>query len=317
MRSKGSARPDASREYRTRAKSRSGAPLTRVMPPSAVTDAHEHFFMLSKGSFRISSQPDSVPNSAMDDSKACSVAFPPMTSVPDKAAEVLYSADSRYSRNNFADDDRKTVTLRYSSRSVKMPDTLSFPSVSVPVLSVNRIFILPADSMPTGLRTRTLSFTIFLMLEDSTTAIIIGSPSGTATTTTVSPKVKASRKVVKTKRMSDSFIRITSFRMPLSRTIALKRYTSPTRMAAAYPRRLICLASLPRRSLRGLSRVSRRISREISPIKVRSPTTVTSISASPDTTEQPRSRAEMFAGDSFSPRRGSFSISRLSPVMAA
>ena len=72
-----------------------------------------------------------------------------------------------------------------------MRSTLIFPQVSVPVLSVNNIFMLPAASMPTGFLTSTLSFTIRLMFEESTTAIIIGKPSGTAMTTTVSPSVKA------------------------------------------------------------------------------------------------------------------------------
>ena len=57
------------------------------------------------------------------------------------------------------------------------------PAVRVPVLSVKRMFMLPAVSMPTSLRTMTLSRFIRSILADSTTAIIMGSPSGTATTT--------------------------------------------------------------------------------------------------------------------------------------
>ena len=69
--------------------------------------------------------------------------------------------------------------------------TLILPSVIVPVLSVNRIFMLPAASIPTGLRTSTLSFIILFILEDRITAIIIGSPSGTAITITVRPNIRA------------------------------------------------------------------------------------------------------------------------------
>ena len=50
---------------------------------------------------------------------------------------------------------------------------------------------LPLVSIPTSLRTSTWSFSMRFMLEESTTVIIMGRPSGTATTTTVMPKVNA------------------------------------------------------------------------------------------------------------------------------
>ena len=50
---------------------------------------------------------------------------------------------------------------------------------------------LPEVSMPTSLRTNTLSRSIRRILEDSTTVIIMGRPSGTATTTTVMARVRA------------------------------------------------------------------------------------------------------------------------------
>ena len=56
---------------------------------------------------------------------------------------------------------------------------------------VSRDIRLPEVSMPTSLRTRTWSLSIRRMLEDSTTVIIMGSPSGTATTTTVMARVRA------------------------------------------------------------------------------------------------------------------------------
>ena len=69
--------------------------------------------------------------------------------------------------------------------------TESRPWVRVPVLSVNRIFRLPAVSMPSSLRTSTLTLSSFFMLIASTMAIIIGKPSGTATTTTMIAKIAA------------------------------------------------------------------------------------------------------------------------------
>ena len=72
-----------------------------------------------------------------------------------------------------------------------IPITSSLPFVRVPVLSVNKIFKFPAVSIPTNLRTKTLFFNIFFILDDNTKVIIIGNPSGTATTITVTHNVRA------------------------------------------------------------------------------------------------------------------------------
>ena len=45
--------------------------------------------------------------------------------------------------------------------------------------------------MPCNFLTKTLSFNILLTLDDNTKVIIIGNPSGTATTITVTHNVKA------------------------------------------------------------------------------------------------------------------------------
>ena len=74
-----------------------------------------------------------------------------------------------------------------------MAITFNFPSVIVPVLSVNKILMLPAVSIPMSLRTRILLLSILFILDDKTKVIIIGSPSGTATTIMVTLKVKALR----------------------------------------------------------------------------------------------------------------------------
>ena len=52
-------------------------------------------------------------------------------------------------------------------------------SYDVPVLSLNKIFKLPAVSIPTIFLTKTLFLSILFMLDDKTSVIIIGRPSGT------------------------------------------------------------------------------------------------------------------------------------------
>ena len=85
---------------------------------------------------------------------------------------------SNISLNSFSSPSRKLVTS-------------NFPFVKVPVLSVNRIFKLPAVSIPTNFLTNTLFFNILFILDDNTKVIIIGNPSGTATTMIVTDKVSA------------------------------------------------------------------------------------------------------------------------------
>ena len=71
--------------------------------------------------------------------------------------------------------------------------TSNCPLVRVPVLSVNKMLRLPAVSIPTNFLTRTLFFNIFFIFEDRTRVIIMGRPSGTATTIIVTLSVKAYR----------------------------------------------------------------------------------------------------------------------------
>ena len=88
-----------------------------------------------------------------------------------------------------------------------MLETMSFPVVSVPVLSVKRMSMLPAVSIPTSRLTRTPERSIRFMFEESTTVIIIGSPSGTATTTMDIAIVKAVMNSGREYRMSRSLAR--------------------------------------------------------------------------------------------------------------
>ena len=74
---------------------------------------------------------------------------------------------------------------------VIIPTTSSLPFVIVPVLSVNKIFKLPAVSIPTSFLTKTLFLSIVFILEDNTKVIIKGNPSGTETTIMVTLKVRA------------------------------------------------------------------------------------------------------------------------------
>ena len=66
------------------------------------------------------------------------------------------------------------------------------PFVIVPVLSLNRMFRLPAVSMPIGFLTSTLCFNIVPVLTIRTSEIIRGNPSGTAQTTITIASVSAS-----------------------------------------------------------------------------------------------------------------------------
>ena len=73
---------------------------------------------------------------------------------------------------------------------VTNPTISNSPLVRVPVLSVNSIFRLPLLSIPTNFLTRTFSFSSLFILLDNTKVIIIGNPSGTATTIMVIPRVR-------------------------------------------------------------------------------------------------------------------------------
>ena len=122
---------------------------------------------------------------AINLSKALSVVLPPITCILPSSlsfimALVLFSKDVL---SNFSKSLGISSTLSYSFRSpLQNPTTSNCPFVIVPVLSENNIFKLPAVSIPTSFLTSILSFNNFLMFNDSTIAIIIGNPSGTATT---------------------------------------------------------------------------------------------------------------------------------------
>ena len=133
-----------------------------------------------------------------------------------------------------------------------MAITFNFPSVIVPVLSVNKILMLPAVSIPMSLRTRILLLSILFILDDKTKVIIIGSPSGTATTIMVTLRVKALR--IKA-NMSGKLVivwYILSGSKLLSITISENRYDIVTRAAPTYPILLINSASLTNLSFKGL-----------------------------------------------------------------
>ncbi len=123
--------------------------------------------------------------------KARSVAFPPSTLPAVMVLPVLNIPDnSTSSHSPFFLLRTEKLLCSLPSPQTKLA-TFSRPRVRVPVLSANSMFRLPDVSIPTSFRTRTLSLSILRMFEESTTVIIIGSPSGTATTTTVIARVAA------------------------------------------------------------------------------------------------------------------------------
>ena len=119
---------------------------------------------------------------------------------------------------------------------------------------------------------------------------LIGKPSGTATTMTVSPNVSAPKRDDKINSISVSLYLIISVSKRESITKILKRYINAMTNAAIYPMRLICPASFDKRIFSGLSLLSSCISAEIPPRKVLSPTAVTRILPSPDITRLPLCR---------------------------
>ena len=120
--------------------------------------------------------------------KARSVAFPPSTLPAVMVLPVL----------NIPDNSTSSHSPFFLLRAEKLlcspvaADKINFSRPrGCACLSANSMF-QPFDvSIPTSFRTRTLSLSILRMFEESTTVIIIGSPSGTATTTTVIARVAA------------------------------------------------------------------------------------------------------------------------------
>ena len=84
-----------------------------------------------------------------------------------------------------------SILSYFSNSGVTNDVTDNFPSVRVPVLSVNKMFNEPDVSIPTNFLTKTFLFIILFILEESTSVIIIGSPSGTAITITATLNVTA------------------------------------------------------------------------------------------------------------------------------
>ena len=88
--------------------------------------------------------------------------------------------------------------------------TFKLPFVIVPVLSVKRVFIFPAVSIPVSFLTSTLLFNILFILDERTSVIIIGSPSGTATTIIVTLRVSACKMCP---IISGRFVRVSFIKM--------------------------------------------------------------------------------------------------------
>ena len=182
---------------------------------------------------------------------ARSVAFPPNTLPAETELAVLNTAESRSSSPTVLPQDF------VSPLTCPPPSTIltasSSPLVNVPVLSVNKIFSPPEASIPTGFRTMTRSFSIRSIFEDSTTAIIIGSPSGTATTTMAIASVRAcisrGRQMVQVRISAQARIKF----MPLSIKKLLNRSATAISTAAIYPSLLKVLASPASLTRRGLS----------------------------------------------------------------
>ena len=85
--------------------------------------------------------------------------------------------------------------------------------------------------MPTSRRTSTLPLSIRRIFDDRTTVIIIGRPSGTATTTTVTASVTACRSFESSTAGEESIARMATVRKPFARTTEQKRSASPTTAA--------------------------------------------------------------------------------------
>ena len=76
-------------------------------------------------------------------------------------------------------------TIMFSGQSNALETTLILFMVSVPVLSVQITVVAPMVSQACSLRTRFLTLSILRMLNARLTVTLIGSPSGTATTISV------------------------------------------------------------------------------------------------------------------------------------
>ena len=225
---KGRSCPSASTNRVQAGSSFSGAPFTSTRPSASAAAAY--FFSLSNG-VRFTAAAEPVSGRTYCKS-ALSVALPP-TGAPSAVTLSLFVAheSSIHCQNPRAPRRLSRRSCRFPSP-VTAQKTDGLPCVSVPVLSVNSKLRLPAVSMPKRRRTSTWSRSIRRMLADSTTVIIMGSPSGTATTTTVMASVAA----CSSEAMSVSGF-VMSGRMlcrlpPVSIQKVCKRSASPTSPAA-------------------------------------------------------------------------------------
>ncbi|MPM09695.1 hypothetical protein SDC9_56017 [bioreactor metagenome] len=135
-------------------------------------------------------------------------------------------------------------------------ETCIFPTVKVPVLSVNNMFKLPAVSIPTSFLTSTLSLIIRFMFDESTTVIITGKPSGTATTMMVTARVSALITSCASVYGFDMYMIISAMLKWLSIAIDLKRDETRIKNAPRYPMRLMKAARSLSLSFNGLSDLS-------------------------------------------------------------
>ena len=87
--------------------------------------------------------------------------------------------------------EKNTYTLLEDTTTIEEARTIITNNLNDIDTSVNKIFKLPAVSMPTNFLAKTLFFNILFIFDDKTSVIIIGNPSGTATTIIVTLKVKA------------------------------------------------------------------------------------------------------------------------------
>ena len=213
-------------------------------------------------------------------------------------------------------DSRIRDGAEYSPSAVMTRVTVKSPHVSVPVLSQKSMFRLPAVSMPTSFFTSTRSRSIRFIFEDSTTVIIIGSPSGTATTMTEIASVSAPSTSAKTYAGSESRASVSVMSIPASMKNERNRYATATSAAAAYPSVLTFFASVVSRAFSGLSRRSDDSDDATSPYIVPDPTRSTVMTHAPEVTVAPRKSAFFASGKSSRPPPGRFLSSFDSPFSA-
>ena len=155
---RGSIPPSGVIAPRTNGRIRSGAPSRTVTGfPLTRHDTADSFRALSNGRVEVSVLSVGTVSPAAKPSSARSVALPPTgrfsassVAPPPRRPSASRSGTAEPHRRRSADRSEKL-----SPPANRSDTTDILPSVSVPVLSVNSKFMLPAASIPTGLRTRT------------------------------------------------------------------------------------------------------------------------------------------------------------------